>query len=257
MLRNGLGPQLLERGIEDPERLLTTAPSDLRGRTQLARLDMGSEGAVVVRSLRRGGLLGKLVRRLSWDPWRALAELIVSAEATARGATVLDVVAAVTRRAAFGYHHGLVTREVAEARDLLAVLREEPEGPTRWRALAAAGRSIRRLHDAGVDHVDLNVKNVLLAPDGRAIVIDLDRCRIGAGPLPWSTREGNLIRLLRSWSKLGASEPASTQPRDPLRLARAYAGDDRQLLRRLVTSGARARFCLRKLRWRLFPTRYP
>ena len=47
------------------------------------------------------------------------------------------------------------------------------------------------LHEAGVDHVDLNLKNILLAPDGRAIVIDLDRCRISDHALPWPTRRRN------------------------------------------------------------------
>jgi tRNA A-37 threonylcarbamoyl transferase component Bud32 len=139
----------------------------------------------------------------------------------------------------------------------MRVLREDPPGPTRRKALIAAGEAVRGLHDAGVDHVDLNLKNILLAPDGHAIVIDLDRCRMGKAALPWATRQRNLIRLLRSWTKLGASHPESVSPRDRLVLARAYSRGDRDVLRRLLSAGARARFTLRRLLWRFFPPKIP
>jgi 3-deoxy-D-manno-octulosonic acid kinase len=255
VVRDGLADALVAAGVQDPERLVREAPSDLRGRSALARIDLGSEGRAIVRALQRGGLLGKWVRKLSLDPRRAEAELRVSAQAAARGARVLEVLAAVTRKAPGGYHHGLVTREVEGARDLLAVLRSTPGRRDRWRTLEAAGEAVRLLHEAGVDHVDLNVKNILLRPSGEALVIDLDKCRLGPGPAPWSVRRANLLRLLRSWVKLGCGEPQSVDPRDPLALARGYAGGDRALLRRLAS--LRASFPLRRLLWSLRPPRYP
>jgi len=251
VVRDGLQDALLGAGIQDPARLVARAPSpEHRGRTALAVVDLGESGRAVVRALTRGGALGRVVRRTSLDPQRAMAELRVSAQAAARGAQVLEVLAAVTRRRGWGYEHGLVTREVTGARDLLTVLRTE-DGRPRRRALAAAGRAIRRLHDAGVDHVDLNVKNVLLRRDGEALVIDLDRCHIGRGPAPEAVRVRNLLRLLRSWTKVRTTEPGATWPLDPLRVARTYAGGDRALLRRLVAAGRGQRFGLRRLSWRL------
>jgi 3-deoxy-D-manno-octulosonic acid kinase len=258
VLRSRVAEVLLAAGVQDPEAVARTSPAPMRGRGQLGRVELGDgRGVALVRPLRRGGLLGKFIRRLSFDPWRSFSELTVSAEAAARGASVLDVLAAVTCRRPIGYHHGLVTREVQGARDLMRVLREDPLGRPRRQALVAAGRAIRDLHEAGVDHVDLNLKNILLAPDGRAIVIDLDRCRISEHPVPWRVRQRNLIRLLRSWTKLGASHPESVAPRDRLVLARAYARGDRDLMRRLTSAGSRARFVLHRLLWRLFPPRIP
>lgn len=255
--RSDLVEALLAAGVDDPEALARRAPSGHTGRAGLGRIELGAAGAAIVRPLVRGGLVGLVVRRRSLDPGRALAELRLCAEASARGASVLEVLAAVTRRDGVGYTHGLVTREVVAARDLLAALRAS-EGPrARGRALAAAGRAIRRLHDAGVDHVDLNLKNVLLRADGEALILDLDRCRLTPGPASERVRQRNLLRLLRSWRKLAAAEARSVQARDPLRLARAYARGERELLRRLVSAGRRARFPLHRLRWRLLPPRLP
>ena len=255
VLREGLADALVAAGVQDPERLVREAPSGLQGRAKLARVDLGPEGPAIVRALTRGGLLGRWVRTLSLDPARAQEELRVSAQAAARGARVLDVLAAVTRRAPGGYHHGLVTREVEGGRDLLAVLRQTPGRQARWRALRAAGRAVRALHDAGVDHVDLNVKNVLLAPSGEALVLDLDKCRLGPPDAPWAVRRRNLLRLRRSWIKLSCGEATSVQPRDALALARGYAQGDRALLRRLT--GLQASFPFRRALWSLFPPRYP
>lgn len=255
VVRSTLADALLGAGIHDPEGLVERSPSALVGRGRLASIDLGQGVRAIVRPLLRGGLLGKVVRRVSFDPRRALSELRVSTEAAARGALVLDVLAAVTRPGAIGWRHGLVTREVEGALDLQKLLMASPEGLTRWRGLKAAGEAVRRLHDAGVDHVDLNLKNILLRPDGRALVIDLDRCRLGPGPAPLAVRERNLVRLLRSWTKLGVLAPGTTRSRDPLRLLEGYAPrgsiEDRTLRRGLVAAGRRARFGCRRITWRL------
>lgn len=257
VVRSALEGVLLDAGIADPVGLVARAPSRLAGRGRLASVDLGPAGRAVVRPLLRGGALGWLVRRLalgglSLDRGRALAELVVSAEAAARGARVLDVLAAVTRPGPLGFTHGLVTREVEGARDLMAVLEREP-APARRAALLAAGRAVRRLHDAGVDHVDLNLKNILLAPDGEALVIDLDRCRLGQGPASDAVREANLLRLLRSWTKLGVRAPGAVRPRDPFLLLRGYApGRAERPRRRALVAAARARggFGCRRVVWR-------
>ncbi|HBP23517.1 MAG TPA: hypothetical protein DEA08_37780 [Planctomycetes bacterium] len=256
VLRSDLREALLAAGVSDPAELIARQPaSDKAGRAALARVELEGVGPVLVRALTRGGLFGKLVRRLSWDPERAESELSVSATAAQQGANVPTVLAAVTRSVAGGYLHGLVSQELVGARDLVAVLREE-QGRARSRALAAAGEAIRLLHEAGVDHVDLNLKNVLIDREGRGVVIDLDRCRIGADPVSEDTRRRNLLRLYRSWVKLSVAEPASVAAWDPLRLARAYARGERERLRALVDAGRAASFWSHRLRWSLFPPRF-
>lgn len=257
VVRANLADALLEAGIDDPEALVARSPSTLVGRGRLARVDLPDGVRAIVRPLLRGGLLGKLVRRVSLDRRRALAELRVSVQAAARGALVLDVLAAVTRPAGIGWRHGLVTREVEGALDLASALLAFPSGAARRRALRAAGQAIRRLHDAGVDHVDLNLKNVLVLPSGdEARVIDLDRCRLGPEPASWAVREQNLVRLLRSWTKLSVRAPGSTRRRDPLWLLAGYApgatADARAQRRRLLAAGRAAGFGCRRVLWSIF-----
>ncbi|MAL99578.1 MAG: 3-deoxy-D-manno-octulosonic acid kinase [Alteromonadaceae bacterium] len=76
-----------------------------------------------------------------------------------------------------------------------------------WRQV---GATIRRFHDAGVDHVDLNVNNILVAGE-RIHLIDFDRCRFRGNERGWGWRGRNLVRLRRSADKfftsMGQSEP--------------------------------------------------
>lgn len=66
-------------------------------------------------------------------------------------------------------------------------------------SMANVGAAVRRLHDHGAYHADLNAHNVLLGPDRSVHVIDFDRGRLRA-PGRWRAR--NLRRLRRSLDKL-------------------------------------------------------
>ncbi len=71
----------------------------------------------------------------------------------------------------------------------------------RRRALAAAGRLVGALHRAGLQHPDLNLKNLLVQTDRqarhRAYIIDLEKCRL-LDHLPQRKRARMLTRLRRS-----------------------------------------------------------
>jgi 3-deoxy-D-manno-octulosonic acid kinase len=75
---------------------------------------------------------------------------------------------------------------------------------------AAVGGAIRRFHDAGVWHADLNVRNILICAGSQVFLIDFDRARYRPG-----TRvngEGNLHRLKRSLRKHWPANAASALP---------------------------------------------
>lgn len=64
------------------------------------------------------------------------------------------------------------------------------------------GQVIRRFHDCGLDHVDLNCHNILISPT-EVYLIDFDRCKLYSQEQDrgdW--RSGNLQRLNRSCEKL-------------------------------------------------------
>ena len=67
------------------------------------------------------------------------------------------------------------------------------------------GRCIRRFHDLGVCHADLNAHNLLLNEDAKVYLIDFDRCQLRREGL-W--RDGNLVRLRRSLEKVTYGMPA-------------------------------------------------
>jgi 3-deoxy-D-manno-octulosonic acid kinase len=57
---------------------------------------------------------------------------------------------------------------------------------------------IKRFHQAGLDHVDLNARNILIDPHDKPWLIDLDRCRLRS---PGKWQKENLARLQRSLMK--------------------------------------------------------
>ena len=153
----------------------------------------------VVRHYLRGGLIGKVVtdRYLwtgleatrAWREWRLLAALY------SEGFPVPQPIAARVVREGLFYRADIVTRRLAAA-PLSERLRHGRLSREHWQSI---GATLRRFHDAGVWHADLNAHNILL-DDGRVFLIDFDRGRRGR---PSShQREGNLQRLRRSLDKL-------------------------------------------------------
>jgi 3-deoxy-D-manno-octulosonic acid kinase len=89
-----------------------------------------------------------------------------------------------------------VTERLAGARSLAE---RWLAGETQDQDWVQAGRCIRRFHDAGVQHADLNAHNVMLDGHGRTWLLDFDRGRLRR-PGPWHER--SLARLARSLEKL-------------------------------------------------------
>ena len=71
-----------------------------------------------------------------------------------------------------------------------------------WQAI---GRCLRRFHDAGVHHADLNAHNVLLDGADRPWVVDFDR---GRRREPGGWRDRALQRLGRSLAKVSGGSIA-------------------------------------------------
>jgi tRNA A-37 threonylcarbamoyl transferase component Bud32 len=92
--------------------------------------------------------------------------------------------------------------------DGLAFFAQHPSQERLVAAARAVGTAVRRFHDLGGHHRDLHVGNLLLretegrAPSFDALVIDLDRARVGAPPRA-AERVGELARLARSLRKRG------------------------------------------------------
>ncbi len=118
-----------------------------------------------------------------------------------RGLPVPTPVAARYRRKGPCYRCDLITRRIVDGKPLSAALAADALPESQWRAV---GVVIGRLHDAGVDHADLNAHNILIDAKGAVSVIDFDRGRLRA-PGGWTLR--NLRRLRRSLVKISRELP--------------------------------------------------
>jgi len=186
-----------EPGWFDPDFWRARGEGIPLGRGRGVAVSAGPGGRWVLRHYRRGGLPGRWIAdRYVWlgaGRTRPVRELRVLAELAAAGAPVPRPVAARVLRAGMFYRGDLITERVEDARTLADAARELPV--SRWQDI---GRALRRFHEAGGHHADLNARNVLLAPSG-VFVIDLDRGRRHHGR---AARRRNLARLERSLRKL-------------------------------------------------------
>ena len=160
----------------------------------------------VLRPYRRGGLMARVNdSSYLWtgrERTRAFREMRLTAALYARGLPVPRPVAAAVWQHGLSYRAALITVRLAGARALADCLAQADRA-----LLERVGATIRRFHDAGLDHVDLNARNLLVAPDGAIFLIDLDRCRLRP---PGRWQAGNLARLERSLQKFDAAASMPT-----------------------------------------------
>lgn len=160
---------------------------------------------MVLRRFLRGGMVGKFNRdlflRTGKAKSRAMREFDLLGWMHTKGLPVPRPVAARYTPLGPFYRADIITERIPGARPLEDVLRETPLHTQSWRAV---GTTIKRLHDHGVFHSDLNCRNILIDRDDTVWIIDFDKCEKRA-PGGWMTQ--NLDRLLRSFKKENARPP--------------------------------------------------
>ena len=245
-----------------------------------------SSGRVLrLKRLRRGGWMAPLWRDRVIGEGRALDNLRVSVEAGRRGVATPPVLALLVVKSVGGLVRAwLAIEELAEAVDLRSCFRSD-QPPTHAELDAALGL-VRRMHDLGLEHRDLNLGNILIRrrpaplpalpalpalptlrapPVGcvsgsvfasetevvpRAFVIDLDRARLRVGPLGFHRRQRALRRLERSYVKSCGAGSVSEDVRSSIYAF--YAAGDRALAARLDKGrhAGRVWISLHRLGWR-------
>lgn len=94
------------------------------------------------------------------------------------------------------YQADLLSTRIEHAQDLVAVLSDRTINNNVWLEI---GRVIRRFHNAGIYHHDLNSHNILLDKQDKVWLIDFDRGEQRTIAAPW--QQANMARLLRSFEK--------------------------------------------------------
>ncbi|HXZ84446.1 MAG TPA: lipopolysaccharide kinase InaA family protein [Myxococcota bacterium] len=251
--------ELVGLRLADPDarkRLFARAPR--RGRGAAPSVSLRRDAHVVLRRYQHGGLFRGITRALYLGPARALAELHVTARAEASGAPVPHVICLALWPAAGPFWSALIgTREERGARDLLEALLAAPDARARRALLREVGAAVRRLHDAGVDHRDLQLRNILVVEEAgrrRIVVVDLDRAVYHPrGALAPRLRARNLGRLTRSAVKAGLFR-GPIGKRELAAFVGAYTGSDRRLRAELRgwIRGEQWKLALHRLGYRLW-----
>jgi tRNA A-37 threonylcarbamoyl transferase component Bud32 len=177
-----------------------------------------------VRSMRRGGLiLGRLLGNLYMDRARPFNELRVTERLKEAGVKVAPIIAIkAVRIARLFYRFVVVTKEIQDTQDLYTFIRNA-SWSERAKVSLKVGEAVWHMHQAGVVHGDLQLRNILVRPqkdEPEIYFIDLDRSRIVQN-ITYAQRIKNIRRLHRSLEKwLGDLNLVTRQ--DKLRFLKGY-----------------------------------
>ncbi len=163
------------------------------------------ELALVWRHYRRGGLIAKL----SDDAYvytgltqtRPYKEFSLTEKLYQAGLPVPRPIAAAVHRHGLLYRADFITEQLPNTQSMASRL-AQPECELPWEAI---GKMIKRFHSTGLDHVDLNIRNILIDQNNQPFLIDFDRCILrpvehqARTLTPW--QHSNLQRLQRSIDK--------------------------------------------------------
>ncbi|MCP4645350.1 MAG: hypothetical protein GY851_33210 [bacterium] len=170
-------------------------PAGMTGRSQVHRLAF-SGGTGIIRQCRRGGFIRHFVKDSYLLENRPLHELRIHVHLYEQGFAVPEPLGILWERRGLWFRGAIATREV-NAENLLDYLGGAP--PQAHRVLERAGRLIREMHELGVYHADLQVRNILVAPE-HPYIIDLDKATLKPR-VSSIARLRNLLRLRRSFNK--------------------------------------------------------
>lgn len=164
---------------------------------------LASDSAWVLRPYLRGGMAARVSHRhYLWtglERTRAFREMRLLTDLYQQGLPVPRPVGACVTRSRLAWTGALITVRIPQARTLADVVMEHG---TDTALLERVGHVIRHFHEAGLDHVDLNARNLLVDADGKVWMIDLDRCRLRS---PGRWQSANLARLGRSLARFDNS----------------------------------------------------
>ncbi len=158
-----------------------------------------------LRHYRRGGLVAKLMGDRYWwrdaDSTRPFAEWYLTYHMYRAGLPVPAPVAARFVKRGRTYTGDLITERLQHSESLAQLL---AAGSVQFSTWIEVGRCVRRFHEAGVYHADLNAHNVLVVNRTDVYLIDFDR---GELRKPGWWRDANLVRLRRSLEKITLGLP--------------------------------------------------
>ena len=175
-----------------------------QGRGQVLAVDC-SVGPAVLRRYRRGGLVARLIsdRYLYSGAGnsRSFREFELLGRLFDAGLPVPEPLAALCARRGVGYRAALLTHEIQGAQVLADIA--ESLSAQDWAELRA---TLSDFFTVGLNHPDLNARNVLRDSSGAWFLIDFDKAKLGSAP---ASPTPMINRLRRSFKRLGLQVDAS------------------------------------------------
>ncbi len=224
---------LLQQGIEDFETFLKRSrqsPHYLKGRMLHPSMPIREGERVVLRQYVHGGLFRNFNRSLYLFGSRSFRELAITEEIRSSGVPTVQPIAAIHRLILWPlYQAYFLSLEIPNSRDLIQYFREIGTRPSpenivlKRKLIRSAALLLRKFHQSGFFHADLQLKNILVAGD-QLFLIDFDRS-FRKQTLSIRKRMKNLLRLNRSvekWRSLGLPIYRT----DRWRFFLTYAGED-------------------------------
>lgn len=182
-------------------------------------------GEAVWRKYQRGGLPGKFIKRsylwLGLKNTRAYKELLLTQQLYDLGLPVPQPLAAHVVKTGLTYQADLITRKLANSQTLAdylvaAFAAPQPDLAAIKQQLSQVEATIRKFHAQGLNHTDLNPRNILVAHAPRETsaknycwLIDFDNCSLGKSNA--ATAKNNRQRLVRGLIKLLPEQAALWQ----------------------------------------------
>ncbi|MGL1957676.1 MAG: 3-deoxy-D-manno-octulosonic acid kinase [Colwellia sp.] len=161
----------------------------------------------VLRHYYRGGLIGKFNKDSYWfssqETTRAAQEFSLLEHMQKLQLPAPKPIAyRVTRHGLF-YRADLLSSRIENAQDLVAILLKQSLSDDLWYKI---GYVIKRFHDQGIYHHDLNAHNILISLINKKndiYLIDFDRCELRStnNESTENWRQANMARLQRSFIK--------------------------------------------------------
>jgi 3-deoxy-D-manno-octulosonic acid kinase len=168
--------------------------SSLTGRSPIRTI----EPNMVIRTLLHGGFFRHITGNNFLTPARTIRELAISNYLALHGIKTPDILAVRIQKKGIFCNIEVISRLVPDSIDLLTYL-EKPRGDGKD-IIMNAGMLINRIHNLGVYHADLHVKNLLLDSSRSIWVLDLDKA-YRLKNLPSFLKRLNIKRFIRSLKK--------------------------------------------------------
>ncbi len=268
LIRNDCKEKLLKQGILDPQGLISTATTtgityEGRGLLPTVPIKESNGEIMVAKQSLRGGLLRLVNRDLFWQGNRPFREMIANTLILSKGIKTTEILAAAKLKV-WGplYRTFLFSKEISESKDLSVLFNGlRPKSPQerlkkKNQVLKAIARSIFAMHNQGIYHADLHLKNILIrqndvSDEPEVYIIDFDKARLKERLSP-KEKIDNLLRFNRSLEKYKFQGGIVTRT-DQVRILKEYVKYDSQIIDIINFYYKKyLRFVrLRKLKWAL------